>query len=272
MPSSQPQPDSQTASAPANPTAGALLVATSPTNDAAEPLLWRTMHRQAMALWSLSAFANYLHPRSDATSGFPAPLLTGIVILARHNRATEAQKLASLARAPAWQSLIRVILSAAEWHATLAAGLAALPQDCDWIIVQDALRPLVDRIDPRLGLRAALAADGVALACEPITDTLKRVADGRVVETLPRANLRRLETPLVIRRDVLARALQSAPENAGLVEIARASGARVALYTPIGINPAVTNEADWVVAESVLKQRVYYPFLAEDEKSGLEIE
>jgi 2-C-methyl-D-erythritol 4-phosphate cytidylyltransferase len=169
------------------------------------------------------------------------------------------------------KSLIRVILSAADWRSSLIAGLAALPGDCQWVIVHDAARPLVHDVYFAKGLWAALAMDGVALAAEPITDTLKRVAGGHVDETLPRASLRRLETPLVIRRDLLARALQAAPDAAGLAAIAQSSGARVALYTPPGINPSVKNETDWAAAEDYLMKWVHYPFLAEGENPGWEV-
>jgi 2-C-methyl-D-erythritol 4-phosphate cytidylyltransferase len=184
-----------------------------------------------------------------------SPLITNVVVLARHNRTTEAQALITNYR---YSELARVILSEQGWRASLAVGLAALPESCEWVIVHDAARPLVQDRYFAWGLQVALGAEGVALACEPVTDTLKRVADGRVVETLPRANLRRLETPMVIRRDLLARALQSASESAGLAEIAQACGVRIALYDVNYINPSVTNETDWFAVETELKNSVFY--------------
>ena len=70
--------------------------------------------------------------------------------------------------------------------ASVAAGLAAVPDDADLILVHDAARPfatpeLVDRVLEALG-----QADG-AVPGVPVTDTVKRVSAGLVVETLDRS-------------------------------------------------------------------------------------
>jgi 2-C-methyl-D-erythritol 4-phosphate cytidylyltransferase len=222
--------------APAPPTAGVLLVAAAPApaTAEAEALLWRDLRGRPLAAWALAALT-------------AAPGVTAVVIVARAGRAHEAQALAALS------PIARAIASEPDWRASLAAGLAALPGACEWVIAHDAARPLITRATLAAGLDAA-RQDGAALAGEPVNDTLKRVADGRVVETLPRSRLTRLEPPLVIRRDLLVRALQ-APGAVGLAGLALASGARVRVYHPDGPNPAVTSEADWAVVESLLAAR-----------------
>jgi 2-C-methyl-D-erythritol 4-phosphate cytidylyltransferase len=222
--------------APAPPTAGVLLIVTAPTpaTAEAESLLWRDLRGRTLAAWALTALT--------AASG-----VTAVVIVARAERANEAQALA------ATSPTARVVLSDPDWRASLAAGLAALPGACEWVIAHDAARPLISRATLAAGLDAARQG-GAALAGEPVTDTLKRVVDGRVVETLPRSRLTRLEPPLVIRRDLLARALQ-APGAVGLAGMALASGARVRVYHPDGPNPAVASEADWAVVETLLAAR-----------------
>lgn len=174
--------------------------------------------------------------------------VAAVVIVARPERAAEAEALAASAP-PA-----RVILSAPGWRASLAAGLTALPEECVWVIAHDATHPLITPAELVTGLAAAQAAEGVALAGEPVKDTLKRVAGGRVVETLARGRLRRLQPPLIMRRDLLARALQ-APHFSGLAGLALASGAHVAVYPSAGPTPAVTSEADWPVIEALLAAR-----------------
>lgn len=221
--------------APALPTAGALLIATAPapaTTDA-EALLWRPLRERPLAAWALDALLT-------------APGVVAVVILARTARAAEAGALA----APF--PLARVILSEPDWRASIAAGLAALPDSCEWVIAHDAARPLITSATLATGLEAARQG-GAALAGEPVNDTLKRVVDGKVVETLPRSRLTRLLPPLVIRRDLLAHALQ-APGAEGLAGLALASGARVRVYDPGGPNPAVASEADWTVVETLLEE------------------
>ena len=62
------------------------------------------------------------------------------------------------------------------------------------VLVHDAARPFAEPLLFDLVARAALE-HGAALAAEPLTDTLKRVAEGRVVETIERAGLWRAQTP-----------------------------------------------------------------------------
>src|SRR5690606_26049648 len=74
---------------------------------------------------------------------------------------------------------------------------------------------------------AAARASGAATAGIPVSDTVKRVdRDGRVVETLPRAALRAIQTPQAFSRELLERAharardegAEAATDDAALVE------------------------------------------------------
>ena len=219
--------------APTPPTVGALLIATAPApaTAEAEALLWRPLRGRPLAAWALGAL-------------LAAPGVTAVVLLVRPARAAEAEALA----VPF--PLARVLRSEPDWRASVAAGLAALPDACAWVIAHDAARPLITPAALATGLSAA-GQGGAALAGEAVKDTLKRVVDGRVVETPPRSRLTRLQPPLVIRRDLLAHALQE-PGAEGLAGLALASGARVRVYDPGGPNPAVASEADWAVVESLL--------------------
>ncbi|MFM8611461.1 MAG: 2-C-methyl-D-erythritol 4-phosphate cytidylyltransferase [Actinomycetota bacterium] len=97
---------------------------------------------------------------------------------------------------------------------SVALGVAEVPDEAALILVHDAARPvlpaeLVDRVLAGF----ADGPDGVVPALE-LADTVKRVdAAGRVVETLPRAELRAVQTPQGFRADVLRRAL-AAPDRA----------------------------------------------------------
>lgn len=107
-----------------------------------------------------------------------------------------------------------------------AAGLAALPPECEAVLVHDAARPLVSAaLAGRVldGLRAGYAAvvPGLALA-----DTVKSVdAEGLVAHTPERSALRAVQTPqgFCVRplRQALARAREEgllATDDAALVE------------------------------------------------------
>jgi 2-C-methyl-D-erythritol 4-phosphate cytidylyltransferase len=131
--------------------------------------------------------------------------------------------------------------------ASVAAGLGAVPDEADLILVHDAARPfatpeLVSRVLEALG-----HADG-AVPGVPLTDTVKRVSGGLVVETPDRSQLVAVQTPQGFRADVLRRAhaqtvevLAAATDCASLVE---AAGGTVAVVEGDPANLKVTTPAD----------------------------
>jgi len=99
-------------------------------------------------------------------------------------------------------------------------GLLALGP-CEWVAVHDAARPFAT---PAILLRTLAAAQttGAAVTAVPAVDTIKRVANGLVVETPPRGELWAVQTPQVFRGALLARAYREqaddATDDAALVE------------------------------------------------------
>ncbi len=95
---------------------------------------------------------------------------------------------------------------------SVLAGLKALPE-VEWVLVHDAARPLAS---PELFARVLSAAQRVgaaipALAC---SDTVKRISDGLVVETLDRSTLCLVQTPQAFRRAALLEAYERLGEAA----------------------------------------------------------
>lgn len=102
----------------------------------------------------------------------------------------------------------------------------------DWVLVHDAARPNLTREDLD-GLLQALHADPVGgLLAVPARDTLKRVGkDGRVAETLDRAQVWQAYTPQMFRFGVLRQALLEAC-RAGAAVTDEASAMERAGYAP----------------------------------------
>ena len=115
---------------------------------------------------------------------------------------------------------------------SVRAGVAEVPEDAAVILVHDAARPLVDAaVVERLIDALARGFDG-AVPTLPVTDTVKRVQDGVVSETLVRSDLVTVQTPQAFVAPVLRAALDlvsaklaQATDCAALVE---AAGGRVA--------------------------------------------
>ncbi len=101
------------------------------------------------------------------------------------------------------------VAGGSERQDSMRAGLGALPAACDAVAVHDAARPLVDPNDVERVV-AATESFGAALLAVPSADTIKRVREGRVLETPARAECWAAQTPQVFRRDWLQDALDRA--------------------------------------------------------------
>jgi 2-C-methyl-D-erythritol 4-phosphate cytidylyltransferase len=87
---------------------------------------------------------------------------------------------------------IAIVAGGAERGDSVFAGLTAVSDDVDRVLIHDAARPFVsaDVID------RVLDADGGVIAAVPVTDTIQRVdADGVIVDTPDRSTLWQAQTP-----------------------------------------------------------------------------
>lgn len=143
---------------------------------------------------------------------------------------------------------------------SVLCGLRAMEERIEFAAVHDGARPFPP-IEATWRCVAELAADtrvGGAIVCTQATDTLKRVdRAGHIEETIPRADVRRAETPQVARRALLIAALsrpgaELATDEAQALERA---GHRVATMMHEGINMKVTSPQDMLLAESLLEKR-----------------
>jgi 2-C-methyl-D-erythritol 4-phosphate cytidylyltransferase len=136
---------------------------------------------------------------------------------------------------------------------SVAAGLQKL-KDCDWVVIHDGARSLVNKELIERGLVAAKET-GAAVAAVPVTDTIKIAGDDRIVlETPPRQNLWAVQTPQVFRYVLILKAYQKAKgevtDDATLVE---ALGGKVKLYMGAYDNIKITTKKDLMIAEALLK-------------------
>jgi len=95
---------------------------------------------------------------------------------------------------------------------SVARGVEALTRDMPYIAVHDVARVLVSPALIERVLRAARVSGAAIPAC-PIRDSVKEIAEGRVVRSLDRARLQGAQTPQIFARDILARAHAAAIEE-----------------------------------------------------------
>ncbi len=104
---------------------------------------------------------------------------------------------------------IRVVSGGDSRQCSVECGLQALWQDVEYVLVHDAARPFVSRE------LIASVVEGMrrSRACIPVLsvrDTVKEIADGVVVRTIPRETLGLAQTPQGFRTRLLRRAVEQA--------------------------------------------------------------
>jgi len=100
------------------------------------------------------------------------------------------------------RKFVTLTLGGTERQDSVFNALQALPGDCQWVLIHDGVRPFVSSILIENTWKAARKT-GAAIAALPATDTVKRVRDARVGETLPRDEIWLVQTPQVFRKDIL---------------------------------------------------------------------
>ena len=109
---------------------------------------------------------------------------------------------------------------------SVRAGVAEVPEDAAVILVHDAARPLVsDDVIERVIAALGEGFDG-AVPALPVSDTVKRVNDGVVVETVARDELVTVQTPQGFVAPVLRSALDGG-EGSDCASLVEAAGGRI---------------------------------------------
>jgi 2-C-methyl-D-erythritol 4-phosphate cytidylyltransferase len=179
------------------------------------------------------------HALALARAATPAEL----VVVVAEDRLADARALAPSAR---------VVAGGARRRDSVTNGLAA--STAEWLAIHDAARALAP---PELFVRglAAAHASGAAIPAVALKDTIKRIADSRVVATPSRAEHVAVQTPQIFRRDVLERALaltdDDVTDEAALVE---RLGIHVAVFEGDERAFKVTTPLDFALASTLLSE------------------
>ncbi|TCK27750.1 IspD/TarI family cytidylyltransferase [Pseudonocardia endophytica] len=132
---------------------------------------------------------------------------------------------------------------------SMRAALAVVPDDAGVIVATDPAHPLApDRVYTDVVAAVRAGADG-AVPVLPLLEVIQRVVDGRVVETLPKADAVVTQAPHAFRADALRAVHADRPrpvENSGLLV---EHGYRVVAVEGHPANLHVATEADLTVME-----------------------
>lgn len=138
-------------------------------------------------------------------------------------------------------------------RSSVLSALSALEGDeQDLVLVHDAVRPCV-RIEQMSALIEIASGDPVGgLLAVPVTDTLKRVAEGRVLQTEDRSTLWQAQTPQVFRMGLLKQALQNFSEATDEASAVEALGLQPRICLGRSDNIKITLEEDLTMARLIL--------------------
>jgi 2-C-methyl-D-erythritol 4-phosphate cytidylyltransferase len=156
--------------------------------------------------------------------------------------------------------LVAVAAGGVRRQDSVLQGLKKLPDGFEGVVlVHDAARPLVE-VDLIERVTQAAEAQGAALPVLPLVDTVKRVREGRVEETLDRSELGAAQTPQGFRLDLLVSAYEAAfRDQVTLTDEAMAverMGMAVRAVAGSPRNRKITTPEDLAWAESLLQGAV----------------
>ena len=138
-----------------------------------------------------------------------------------------------------------VVAGGATRSASVRAGLAAVPDDADVVVVHDGARPVPVPAVWKGVLAAVAAGADAAVPVVPVTDTLREVGGS----TVDRSRFVAVQTPQAFRATALRAAHDTegdATDDAGLVE---AAGGRVEVVDGDPANVKITTPVDLALAE-----------------------
>lgn len=167
-------------------------------------------------------------------------------------------EVAARAEASGLKLPLKIIAGGAERQDSVRIALELTSAEAELVVVHDVARPFATVAMFEAALARA-AETGAAIVASPLADTLKRVADDAITDTIERANLWLAQTPQAFRRSLLIRAHEAAvsagtiaTDDADLVE---RLGVPVAIVTGSSMNLKITTPEDLRIAETLAASR-----------------
>ena len=187
-----------------------------------------------------------------------AKCIDEIILVVRDGMQPAFQELAhkfSLSKKPH-----RLVPGGKERQDSVWNGLEAVAASSEVVAIQDAARPCTSEALIEATIAAARET-GAAVAAQPMTDTVKESADGKVIDrTLDRSRLWSVQTPQTFRVAVIRQALAEVRRKHLLVTDDTAAceliGQPVRLVVSARPNPKVTRPEDLPYITAVLENDI----------------
>jgi 2-C-methyl-D-erythritol 4-phosphate cytidylyltransferase len=155
------------------------------------------------------------------------------------------------------KKLSKIVSGGATRAESVWNGLRAIDETSAKIVaVHDGARPLVS-VEEIAATIAAANEFGAACLVAPVTDTIKKIANGKITKTVDRNSLRRALTPQCFRYEVIKRAFANADLSEAATDecfLVEKLGYEIAVVEGSAKNIKITHREDFILAENLLKQ------------------
>ncbi|MDD2251850.1 MAG: 2-C-methyl-D-erythritol 4-phosphate cytidylyltransferase [Dehalococcoidales bacterium] len=199
--------------------------------------LFRQACSKPLLYWSLLAFEN-------------SPLVDEIVVVLNKTNITPGRKMISK---EGFCKVRAIVHGGMRRQDSVVHGLAHVSGRI--VLIHDGARPMVS-LDLIRAVAEGAQRHGACIPAVAVTDTIKTELNGFVSRTMPRTDLRAVQTPQAFSTELLRMAYQhftsEATDDAQVVEI---SGAKVSLTEGSYDNIKVTTPSDLELVRTLIRKR-----------------
>ncbi len=182
------------------------------------------------------------------------PLIDEVILVIASNQLTNYRDIATKFRP---RKVSKIVFGGKTRAESVLKGFSVIESaTAEIVAVHDGARPFVTEAEITATIEKAMET-GAACLVAPVTDTIKEVADGKILGTIERTNLRRALTPQAFHFEILRNAFfgadlsESATDESFLVE---KLGFKIAIVEGSAKNIKITTREDFAVAENFLKE------------------
>jgi 2-C-methyl-D-erythritol 4-phosphate cytidylyltransferase len=183
------------------------------------------------------------------------PHCEGVILVGSEK---ELQQMQNFVESFQYQKVRKIVPGGKERQQSVYEGLKVVPTDADLVLIHDAARPFITH-DSILQLVKTAQDTGSAVLAVPVKDTVKRVIENHVEETIDRSSLWAVQTPQAFRLSIVMDAHRKADEegyigtdDASLVE---RIGQTVAIVMGDYHNIKLTTSDDLLFGQAILLER-----------------